>query len=233
MSYKKPIIVEIYTRIFLNNGQLSNSRILDFACSLKEIGYTNNDIVLASEPSTGTNEFTSRIRCWDQEKIKLIQLSKDTIIFNYVKEYPGWTAFKEFVKEGLDALDKNINTNFQSVDIRTIDTFEIPDDSYRFGDWINCKSDKIPAWYNDSTDTIDITMGKGSIKSDCQNRQLLLSARKEGGKVRFKIEAAFHDRKHHDDLFSMMDTFHQESNHTFESIITDRVRIEIMEGKQK
>lgn len=232
MSYNDPILVEIYARIFLEEGVLNATRIIDAATSLKKIGINNNEFVSMLEGKQ-ENAISTRLRCWDKKRVRLIQLSNDIIVFNYVNKYPGWDTFTKFIKDSLAQLECDVANNFKSIELRTIDSITVPVGDFNFSDWINCADNRIPDWYKDSHDMLDINIGKGSFANSGKNRQLLIAMRKKGDEFIIRIESVFHNLKSDNNLFTTLDIIHVESNNSFESLITDKVRKDIMKGVRK
>jgi uncharacterized protein (TIGR04255 family) len=181
----------------------------------------------------GSDAISPRIRCWDSEKLRLVQLAQDMVIVNQTKKYLGWSTFMELITNAQKSLrSAGIAARYKSVALGTIDLFVVPRDGYFLGKWLNCDGDFIPRFYKDSTQACDIVLGLGFLDADRMNTQLNVRVRPKKDQVEIRFESAF-DRalEPSDSVESMLERLHLESYKRFEALITDRVRNDIMQGK--
>ncbi len=243
MNYKKPILTEILIKLVFEKGSLRESEIFDIVPKAKASGLTLVEIgqgmeigqpIKNDEPKEGLKEgfIVPKIRCWNPEKTLLLQLMPDTIIANQVGEYLGWDELKKFFHTNLDfAKDAIQNTNYKSVLLQTIDNFSVNREGFSLGQYLNCGGNKVPAWYQNSNESADITLGRGFLEEDMKNRQIRIGIRKQKESFSVRIDSIFHNKLNTKrDLNEVLEELHIESNESFESVITDKVRNEIMGG---
>lgn len=237
MSYKNPILDEIYLRIFFQEGVLSQKQFFDIIPYFKEIGLIDAEIqqgALVIPQKSGEPSIEPRIRCWDKDRHKLAQLSPDLIIVNQTKEYLGWENFSALVNDVLNALQRaGIERNITSISLHTLDKFNVPLEGFEMGSWLNCGGPMLPEWYSDNKEACDIDLGKGLLVVSGSNRQLHLKVRPEKTDVSIRFESVFHDVLTDERGFDQtLSDLHGESTRIFESIITQHVRDKIMLGPQ-
>ena len=115
--------------------------------------------------------------------------------------------------------------------LQTIDNFSVNREGFSLGQYLNCGGDKVPAWYQNSNESADITLGKGFLEEDMKNRQIKIGIRKQKDSFSVRIDSIFHNKLNTNrDLNEVLEELHAESNESFESMITDKVRNEIMKG---
>ncbi len=175
-----------------------------------------------------------RIRCWDHDRTRLVQFSPDEFYVNLVGEYPGWTAFIEHLRDALQALAKIVTMpiKFKRVNLVTIDKWKVTKSEFRIGQYLNCGGRFVPEWYTDVAVASDISLGQGFYEKDGFNKRLRITVRPSINDVQFQMVASFGEATPGDDIETVMERLHKESVECFESIITDRVREEVMGGRQ-
>lgn len=235
MSYKKPTLFEIYVRLSFADGVLPHAKLFNVVPLLKDSGLTEIEIsqALHSAPTMTEPPLTSRVRCWDKERLRLVQLESDLIIVNQTKEYLGWSTFMQLVTKTLQTLkDASIELRYKSAQLHTLDRLTVPRGDYKLGEWLNCDGSILPQWYKESTQACDLTLGLGLLAVDKKNRQLHVHVRPGEKSVEIRFDAVFEEAMSDPaSLDRVLNVLHDESNELFETIITNRVRNEIMEGE--
>jgi uncharacterized protein (TIGR04255 family) len=173
-----------------------------------------------------------RIKCWDSNKINLVQISPDFIAVNNVRQYTKWADFKN----KFDAVLRTVNTvvdssQIYSVNFTTIDELTIPQPEFLVGKYLKCGGKIVPAWYADTNTAFDMTIGKGFLNIDGYNRQIRIKARKKSGSMVVRIESAFHDLVGTSIIDDVLTKLQNESDDSFEDMITEETRSKIMGGK--
>ncbi len=103
MDYRNPTLTEILVELHLAEGVLPEKDFMALVRELSIYGLDNLEFTQAVVVSRQDDEqepepkIVPRIRCWDPERIKLVQISPDVVVVNIVGEYPGWEKFGEHV----------------------------------------------------------------------------------------------------------------------------------------
>jgi uncharacterized protein (TIGR04255 family) len=174
-----------------------------------------------------------RIKCWNTNKTSLVQLSPDLLIINNVEQYIGWTKYKVFLMKIYSIINTTLNSpKMASISLVTIDKFEVSTDSYVLDKYLNCNGDIIPKWYKGSKEAIDLILGHYFLNADDKNRQVRVVVRPQVKKVSVEFQSTFHNKIDDNDsnIDKVLEQLHDESNKSFELIITDTTRQEIMGG---
>lgn len=246
MIYKNPILKEILIKVFFEKGCLSEADIFDIVPKAKENGLSLVEIGQGVEIGLSGEKVDNkegilmprerilipRIKCWNPEKTLLLQLSSDIIITNQVGEYIGWSEFEKFFFVNLDIVNQIIeNAKYKSVLLQTNDSFSVEKEGFFLGQYLNCGGNKVPEWYKNSNEAADITLGRGFLEEDSRNRQINIVIRKQKDSFSIKIDSKFHDKlTMASKLNEVVETLHLESSASFESMITDKTRNEVMGG---
>lgn len=232
MSYKKPTLTEVYTEVFLAEGSLEPRHIFDISGSLREMGLAEVEFVHHAQ-TEAVLELLPKVRFWDPEKVKLVQLVKDRVIVNQLKEYSGWVNFREVFQAIIKIVKENLeNFNCKSLGFTTIDKFEVPSDGYSLSKWLNCNGEYIPKWLAVSKETCDVVIGRGLVNTEGFNRRLNIQVRKGENTFSIRIESGFRDQvKQEEDVYEKLEGLHRESTEFFEKIITDDLRLDVMGGQ--
>jgi hypothetical protein len=238
LGYKKPTLVEIYSEINLEAGSLTEARIFDVVPNLKNAGFSEIEFATAGFtldfPAGGSPprpREKQRIRCWKPGKRELAQVGEDLLVVNLTGDYPGWGHFLQLFTDVRDALRSGLGAvPVSSLSLRTIDRFTVPKDGFRVADYLQVGGALIPRWYHDSRESIDVTVGRGFLPYDGRNRSISVAVRSFTDPVTVEFQAAFHDTVADPDLIRLLEALHDESNETFESLISDRTRNDIMGG---
>ena len=231
MSYKSPTLTEIYAEFFLTSGALSGSDLIDICLKLRDAEFVEPEFVQhihSGEPG----EIAPKIRVWDSNKQKLVQLTDRFIALNLTKTYPGWENFRNTLREMIEIVEETVD-KFEplSCSLHTIDRFEVSKDGYQLGNWLNCDGRYIPTWYQDSDEACDISIGKGQINQDKFNRAISVTVRRKELQFQVMINSHFWDTlSNGQDIYVVIEKLHDEANMVFEGIITDNLREEIMGG---
>lgn len=233
MRYKNPALAEIYVKAAFASGLIPDSQLFDFAQPLTVLGLSDREIVGSANVQPGSQlGISPRLRFWDPARKRLVQLARDSLGINNVAPYIGWDEFSSFVNSVITTLEKNdLPSAFRSVDLTTIDRFRVGSEGYRLGDWLNSDGKYIPMFYADSRVPCDIHLGLGTVPNDGFNRQLQIQVRRVQDNMEFQLRCTFDSAlEDPSKLNAVLESAHGEAVETFEAIITDRVRNNIMGG---
>lgn len=239
MAYRKPTLIETYVELHLGRGSLTEGQFFDVVPALKKLGYDDIELTtvglsLDIKQGRPAPREKQRVRCWKPGRRELVQVGEDLLVVNLTGEYPGWDAFLKIFSEAQSALIEGLSRiQIKSINLGSIDRFEVPIDDYSFSSYFDVGGKVVPAWYSNSREAIDIDLGSGILESDGRNRQIHIDVR-IADSVIIGIRCQFHDAVSSGaDLDSVLAQLHDESNEAFESIITDSVREQIMGGKKQ
>lgn len=240
MSYQRPIITEIYAELFFQTGTFSFAQMLEVVPPLQHRGFSVVESAdIAETEGTATSELrpphVPRIRCWTEDKTRLVQLSPESIAMNLVSlegTYPGWDLFVSEVVRPVSAIFQQAAPKARPVSLalNTLDRLPIPPE-LPLGDFLNCGGPRIPAILADTTQAFDYDIGRGLLQRDGKNRQLHISGRPGPAAFVVDIHAVFHETiADGEDILQQLERLHDDANEVFESIITERTRNEVMKG---
>jgi uncharacterized protein (TIGR04255 family) len=240
VSYQRPIIIEIYAELFFEPGTLPFAQMLEVVPPLQRRGFS----VVESADLPGADASVDperraahapRIRCWTEDKTRLVQLAPDNVAMNLVSPegtYPGWPRFVSDVVQPTRQILRQTAPTARPVSLalNTLDRFEIPRGS-TVGAFLNCGGPRIPAILADTTEAFDYDIGRGLLQSDGKNRQVHISGRPGADVYVVDIHGVFHEKMSDGgDILAKLNQLHDDANVVFESLITDRTRNEIMKG---
>lgn len=233
MSYNRPIITEIYADLYLQPGTLSMARLFDLVPQLLKVGFP---IV---EPGDAEIEGSriQPVRCWSEDRQRLVQLVPDNIVMNLVSPdgtYPGWDMFiRSVIQPALRAVSAVASPWFpQSISLNTLDRAVVaPLSSFRLGDYLNCGGPRIPEVLADTSVAFDYDVGRGAFQVDARNRQLHINGRPLRDTYAIGMHCVFHERiSSESEIVPTLQELHEESNRSFESLVTDQMRNKVMKG---
>jgi uncharacterized protein (TIGR04255 family) len=244
VSYNRPIIVEIYADLYLKTGGLPFARFFDVVPELQRHGFTAveaGDAVQLETTLTAVRMLSvsqpQQVRCWSNDRSRLVQLGPDRLTMNLVSPdgtYPGWSAFHDHVVTPTFASLTAAVPMWQpaSVALNALDRTAVGGPSFRLGDYLNCGGPRLPSVLADTTVAFDYEIGRGILQFDGRNRQLHVRGRADAGSYVIEMHSVLHDRvDSREGLSPVLDRLHDESVQWFESLITDRMRNEVMEGE--
>jgi len=162
----------------------------------------------------------------------LVQVGEDLLAVNLTGEYPGWDAFLRLFNTGRRALEAGLGEfQLRSLNFATIDRFEVAREGFSVSDYLDVGGRVMPKWYADCSESLDLSIGRGLLEPDGRNRQVQVKVQAATDPVKVMLQARFHDLvQEGEDLQKMLARLHKESTDTFESLITDRLRNEVMGG---
>lgn len=242
MSYQRPIIIEIYAELFFEPGTFSFAQMLEVVPPLQRRGFSiveSADVAETNIDGPDDPEFRAahvpRIRCWTEDKTRLVQLAPDSVAMNLVSPegtYPGWEPFvSEVVRPSCDILRQVASrARPMSLALNTLDRFAISRGT-PLGEFLNCGGPRIPVILADTTQAFDYDIGRGLLQSDRRNRQLHISGRPGTSAYLINIHGVFHETlSEGEEILRKLEQLHDDANEVFESLITDRTRNEVMKG---
>lgn len=242
MSYQRPIIIEIYAELFFEPGSFPFAHMLEVVPPLQRRGFSiveSADVVEPNIEDVDDPDFRPthipRVRCWTEDKTRLVQLAPDNVAMNLVSPegtYPGWEPFiAEVVRPTCEVLWQHASrARPTSLALNTLDRFAIPN-GLPLGEFLNCGGPRIPSILADTTQAFDYDIGRGLLHADRRNRQLHISGRPAATAYVVNIHAVFHEMiSDNGDVLRKLEQLHDDANDVFESLITDRTRNEVMEG---
>jgi uncharacterized protein (TIGR04255 family) len=242
VSYHRPIIIEIYAELFFEPGSFSFAQMLEVIPLLRRRGFSiveSADVVESNMADLDDPQLRPahipRIRCWTEDKTRLVQLAPDNVAMNMVSPegtYPGWEPFvTEVVRPTCEVLLQHASrARPVSLALNTLDRFTIPE-GVPLGEFLYCGGPRIPAVLADTTQAFDYDIGRGLLHTDRKNRQLHISGRQSQNAYMVNIHAVFHETISEDEgILQKLEQLHDDANEVFESLITDRTRNEVMEG---
>jgi uncharacterized protein (TIGR04255 family) len=240
MGYRNPTLTEIYAELRLEVGTLPEKSFMALANELAARGLDDQEFghtaIAASQDKEQEREakIVPRIRCWDRERIRLVQFSPDALYVNLVGEYPGWDTFCEHLRTTRAAITNALKCplQFTQVDLVTIDKWKVDRVGFTIGQYLNCGGLFIPEWYSEIGVSSDISLRQGFHLKDGFNKRVNVIVRTSDNDVQFQVVASFGETGWQGDFDALMDRLHSESLQCFEALITDRVRNEIMGGQQ-
>jgi uncharacterized protein (TIGR04255 family) len=240
MDYRNPTLTEIIAELHLEAGTLPEKSFMALAREFaahdlddQEFGHMviveNQDQGQETEP-----KIVPRIRCWDRERIRLVQFSPDVVYVNLIGEYPGWGKFIEHIRTTRASIENALKGDLQiiRVDLQTIDKWKVAPAGFTIGQYLNCGGRLIPEWYSEVSVSSDISLGQGFHHKDGFNKKVNVRVRTSEDNVQFQILIVLGVTDQQRDFDTLMNKLHSESVECFEALITDRVRNEVMGGRQ-
>jgi uncharacterized protein (TIGR04255 family) len=236
MPYKNPTITEIYAELHLEADVLTEGQFFDVVPQLKKAGFGDVEFARAGldlDLKSGLPREVKRVRCWNADRTRLVQIGEDLLVVNVLGSYPGWDEFKKLFGVARQALEQGLGeVGVQSLNLLTIDQFEVPRAGFNISRFLNTGGPVMPGWYEGCSEPLDLTMGRGRLQVDGRNRQFRVKVEATRDIVKVRIQAHFHDRVEEGaDLVELLERLHDESNDTFEDLITDHLRNEVMGGR--
>jgi uncharacterized protein (TIGR04255 family) len=114
MDYRNPTLTEIIAELRLEAGTLPEKGFLTLARELAAHGFDDQEfghmVVIENQDQEQEPEpkIVPRIRCWDHERIKLVQFSPDAVYVNLIGEYPGWDKFSEHIRTTRTSIESEL-----------------------------------------------------------------------------------------------------------------------------
>ncbi len=239
MDYRNPTLTEILAELHLEENTLPEKGLMALAREFAASGFDDQEFmqtVIESQDKTQELEpkIVPRIRCWDRERIRLVQFSPDAVFVNLIGEYPRWDKFSEHIQTTRNAITDALKKKIQParIEFTTINKWKVNFASFTIGQYLNCGGLFIPAWYSEVSVSSDISLGQGFHYKDGFNKRVKIKVRTSDDDVQFQILITSVVADQQRDFDVLMNQLHNESAQFFEEIITDKVRNEVMGGKQ-
>lgn len=238
MSYKKPVLAEIYVEAFFVKDALPVEKLFDVGNEIKKLGLSNIEVTSQFQITIATEGEKEesvgsmpRLKCWDSDKKNLVQVSKDLMVVNQIGEYLGWDKFKNLFRDSLETIKKVIPAiSCRSLALHTADKFVVPIKDFTIDRYLNV-GPQMPSWYKGVKSASDISMGKGFLDKDGENYQFKASVRPSPENVNIHLVSVFHKKMSPTGVpLEALEELHKESNISFESVITEITRTEVMGG---
>jgi uncharacterized protein (TIGR04255 family) len=230
----------MYIEVYFEPGSFAPPRFFDLVPKLKDIGFADVEFGnvgrVRIDPLEGSLEGGTipRIRCWSVDRKRLVQLSPDTVFVNLVNivgEYPGWDEFHSLFCSVNEAVQSTVGRpRIDTLSLNTIDELRVPLSNFVVGKYLDCGGKRIPAWYADTKEAFDIILRKGVLKTDGFNRLLNVAGRPSTDVFLLRILSEFHNVRGETRVEELLSTLHEESNESFESLLTKTTRDEVMGG---
>lgn len=225
MSYKKAILDELYVE-FTFDGNISID-VFKYIEELRSIGFANIEFPdqITSEVGIAIGQNLGFIKCWNESKSKLFQLSSKKIVINAVGNYAGWDDFQNFYEQSLQLFKKFETINkISSVSFNTIDRLQI-NDVTQFSRFFACDGVYIPKWFEEVNYPFDIRLGMGIPGKDPYNKQILITGRIQPANFLIELEIKLsYEVSETMALVGLINKLYSESKKLFESVITQNLR---------
>ncbi len=226
MSYNKPILNEIYLEVYYKNKMTISEMINKTILFNKNFPNIKNAQVREVNQISVKLENTTRLRCWSEDKNKLIQFFENRMAYNCINIYEGWS---QFVKD-LDFIIETAKlTDITYMTLCYIDKFTVNKDDFDFEKFFTC-CDYIPNYFNNSPISIDLILGKGILGKDDTNKQFHLKINEKDNNVEINIRTVTSIKSRYNREY--LDKMHEYCIEVFENIITNHIRENIMEGRK-
>jgi hypothetical protein len=244
-SYKNPILIEVYAELSLEHGQLNPQHFFSIGPRLASLGLTQVDFQTVTQsvsvraPASGPPEMkldeVPRVRCWHPDRTKLVQFSPDLIVVNLLRPYTGWQTFEGLFRATMLQFEQVLGGALrgQTLSFLTTDQMRVAREGFSIGRYLNTGGLIVPAWYRDVAVAADLSLGYGQVEVDGHNRSLSIHVRPSPADVAIEIKAAF--RQHlrgRSGIANELNELHEQSNETFEALVTDTTRNVVMGGQQ-
>jgi len=227
--------------IYLEEGTLPQAAFMSLGHALTQAGFPDvefgqvESIKLTPLPQLSEHQAVPRVRMWNTDRNKLIQYSPDEFYINLIGPYLGWTAFSDLrataEKAVRDAVGKALQ--FRQVALIALDAITVSTDGFQLGRYLNCGGQFIPKWYQSTTEAADISLGHGMIDANRFNQAFQISVRPQATEVTIEMQSSFRTAISMDrSLTEILESLHEESIKTFEEMITDTTRNEVMGGQR-
>lgn len=237
MGYKNPLLVEIFSELRFATGTLPSARLVEIvgAVGQKFKGTTEfAQLLTATSEQTGVRpNIAPSLRYWSPDKTTLFQFSEDLVVVNQLRRYEGWSGFVQLFRTVTSILATNLGElSIASLSLNCIDKLEVEVAGFALGEYLECRGPHLPDSFADAREPFDIVTGRGIVSLNGSNRQIRATGRVEQAKFIVQLETKIERRVESSaKLFDVLEDLHDESNATFEDLITDRTR-RLMGGAQ-
>jgi uncharacterized protein (TIGR04255 family) len=181
------------------------------------------------------NEPTPRIRCWNRDGKRLVQISEDILVINQTKGYLRFSEVRKLFLKSLNLLVNIIGKNkISSISFNTIDLFKVTKKEFNLGRYINCDGSIITKSLSEKKCPLDLYCADGFIPNDYLPRyehSINLIARENAENVNVRMQVGFEKAlEDSSQIEKSIDELEDMSYHFFENVITDDYR-SLMGGK--
>lgn len=241
MAYKRPLLRELIAEVSLAPGSLPEASFLSLANCLTASGlsipefrsFTSLSVIDPLLPPQARQG--PRLKLWNQEKSKLVQYSPDEFFLHLIGPYLGWDAFLDLQALAEDAVLSSVSAplDIKAVSLIALDEMKVEKSSFTLGEYLHCGSKFVPSWYGNSTEAVDISLGRGLLESDGYNTSVQIAVRPDSSDlVSIELQSSFRilvSPGH--GLRDTLELLHSKSLEAFEEMITDKTRDQIMGGR--
>jgi len=238
-DYKQPILIEILAEFHVGQDALDTRKFLDLVSkvSKKAGGDVEFETRFGTESAAvSPAELSARpwVKIWWPNRDRLAQLTPGIVIANLVGTYPGSAAFKEHASDLLAMSAEVLEpVRCRSVRFQTVDQFDVPALGFRLGSYLAAKDGRLPTVFLDTTSTAHLSVGDGLLALEGWNRSLTVRVRRlpDSKTMRVLVESIFHEqRAETESPYQLMERLRRKSVLSFESLITDLLRVDVMGG---
>lgn len=238
-DYKQPILIEILAEFHVGLDSLDTRKFLDLVSkvSKKAGGDLEFETRFGTESAAvSPAELSARpwAKIWWPNRDRRAQLTQGIVIANLVGTYPGSAAFQEHASDLLAMSAEVLGpVRCRSVRFQTVDQFDVPARESRLGSYLTAEDGRLPTAFLDTSSTADISVGDGLLAWEGWNRSLTVRVRRlpDSKTMRVLLESIFHEqRAESEPPYELMERLRRKSVLSFESLITDLLRVDVMGG---
>ena len=175
------------------------------------------------------------MRCWHPERNKLVQFSPDLIIVNLLRPYTGWRAFAGLFRATMGEFETALAGALRgrTLSFLTTDQMLVPRAGFALGRYLNAGGPIVPAWYRDIDVAADLSLGHGQVEVDRYNKAVSIHVRPNADMVALEMRGVFRKQlEASSNIAQELERLHEQSNETFEDLVTDITRTVVMGGQQ-
>ncbi|MFK7823745.1 MAG: TIGR04255 family protein [Oligoflexales bacterium] len=233
-KYNKPSLLEMYAGVKLTKAKLSVDSWFGLFPKFQSIGLGLPEISSSIDLSVGGHTLSAAstgFRCWNESKTRLVQISASEITVNFVKDYPGWASFYEFLKKVLKVVNEVKKVDISSISLTAKNEAVIADGNFMLGSYLICDGELIPKKYQNSRFPSDISLGEGILEADNFNEQVRVAVRKNGETVTLQFDLSFKKPLINGQEYSdLLNDLHDLTLSRFEKVISEKYRKEVLGG---
>ncbi|MGC8561430.1 MAG: TIGR04255 family protein, partial [Phycisphaerae bacterium] len=157
MKYRNPSIVEALCELTFAPDTPWDSTIFGRLYELVKADFPEREegeivtATIALSPQAGQNPGTPhmqrrpRMTFSRDNRSRIVQVAERAITINALAPYPGWNGLRPMILNAAGAMKKVIQVpSATQIVLRYLDRFELQDNPFRLGDWLNCDGTLFP-----------------------------------------------------------------------------------------